>query len=100
MCPTCHRPLSYAQRHRGARYCCRAHWRQRPQLRKLTQAHDLADVLQALNSGRPLEVVASDLGVSRAHLYAWMHEARIARVGGRGQYAVVHWRNARQLALF
>jgi transposase-like protein len=69
-------------------------------VRKVAQAHAVSELLRALNSGRSLEYVAAELGVSRAHLYQWMRDARVVRVGGRGQYAVVHWKNTRQLSLF
>lgn len=100
MCPTCHRPVPYAKRHRGQRYCSQACFLQRSTVPKLYHRWNVADLVRALNSGRPLELVAADLGVSRAHLYRCMREARICRVGGRGHYAIVHWRNARQLSLF
>ena len=100
MCPTCHHPIPYAKRQRGTRYCSRACFLHRPRVPKAWQTHDAGDLMRVLNSGKPLECIAAEWEISRAHLYQCMHEARIVRVGRRGQYAVVHWKNQRQLSLF
>lgn len=101
MCQTCGKRLPYGS-HR--RYCNREHWRRRPQTRKVWRQTDIVNLLCLLNTGHSLVAVADQLGISRTTLYATMQQARIVRVGGSpyhpGLYAVVHWKNPKQLALF
>lgn len=101
MCQTCGQRLPYRSRRR---YCSRRCWRQRPRASKILSQYSPEDIVRLLNSGRPVECVAAELACSRAQLYRLMRVARIVRVGGAphrpGQYAVAHWRNARQLSLF
>ena len=101
MCATCHHPIPYPKRHKGARYCSRACWRRRPTEPKLFRVLTATELVRYLNThAEPLECVAGELGISRAHLYQCLQSARIVRTGRHGPYAVVHWRNPRQLSLF
>lgn len=101
MCGTCGHRLPYGS---SQRYCNRDCWQRRPQPRKVWRQGDVAQILAWLNSGVSLTQVADQLDVSRTTLYAALRDARIVRVGGSpyhpGVYAVVHWKNPRQLALF
>ena len=102
MCATCQRPLPYSKRRHSKQYCSQFCFLHRRRIPKAWQRYTVPDLVAALNQdgGRPLECVASALGISRGHLYQRMQEARIVRLGRHGPYGVVHWRNPRQLSLF
>lgn len=105
MCPTCGQRVPYAKRRKGARYCSRACYRLGTFKTYQVLGPDATlHVLRLLNRGTPFHIVAEELGTSKSGLRRFCSTMRIQRVEGiphrPGCYAIVHWKNPRQLSLF
>ena len=102
MCETCLKPLPYKSKRR---YCSRECYRLGTfKTVQILGPQAVHEVLMRLNSGTPFHIVADEMGTSKSGLQRFCHAMRILRVDGKphrpGRYAVVHWRNSRQLSLF
>lgn len=98
MCPTCGTTLPYKSRRRYCSHACAN------RARAKRTALDVYQALRLLDGTRTLDGVACAMGVSRSLLIEVLAAHRVVRVSGAphrpGRYAMVHWRNPRQLSLF